>query len=65
MLVISKFADGFTAVIIRFERSAHPVAPPPSRFLGNGHFRLTNEWLRASYGEGGEINWAVLSTPML
>lgn len=42
-------------------RSAHPSPLSAHRgFIGNGHFRKANEWLRERYGEGAEINWAVL-----
>ncbi|KAJ4475793.1 uracil-DNA glycosylase-like protein [Lentinula aciculospora] len=42
-------------------RSAHPSPLSAYRgFLGNGHFKLANEWLREEYGEGEEIDWAVI-----
>ncbi|KAK7449826.1 uracil DNA glycosylase [Stygiomarasmius scandens] len=43
-------------------KSAHPSPLSAHRgFLGNNHFKLANEWLREKYGEGAEIDWAVLS----
>ncbi|KAJ6608637.1 uracil-DNA glycosylase-like protein [Mycena sp. CBHHK59/15] len=43
-------------------RSAHPSPLSAYRgFLGNGHFRLANEWLKERHGEEGLINWEVLS----
>ncbi|KAJ7771630.1 uracil-DNA glycosylase-like protein [Mycena metata] len=43
-------------------RSAHPSPLSAHRgFLGNGHFRLANEWLEQKYGAEGCIDWEVLS----
>ncbi|KAJ3999245.1 uracil-DNA glycosylase [Lentinula boryana] len=43
-------------------RSAHPSPLSAYRgFLGNGHFKLANEWLKQKYGEGAEIDWTVIS----
>ncbi|KAJ7184320.1 uracil DNA N-glycosylase Ung1 [Mycena filopes] len=43
-------------------RSAHPSPLSAYRgFLGNGHFRLANEWLEQKYGAEGCIDWEVLS----
>ncbi|KAF5373140.1 hypothetical protein D9758_001573 [Tetrapyrgos nigripes] len=43
-------------------KSAHPSPLSAHRgFLGNNHFKLANEWLVRKYGEGAEIDWAVLS----
>jgi len=43
-------------------KSAHP-SPLSARkgFMGNEHFKKTNDWLRANYGEGEEIDWTVLN----
>ncbi|TFK45995.1 uracil-DNA glycosylase [Heliocybe sulcata] len=42
-------------------RSAHPSPLSAHRgFLGNGHFKTANDWLRKQYGEGEEIDWTVL-----
>ncbi|KAF5379897.1 hypothetical protein D9757_007216 [Collybiopsis confluens] len=42
-------------------RSAHPSPLSAYRgFLGNGHFKRANEWLREKYGEGAEINWKAI-----
>ncbi|KAF8894491.1 uracil-DNA glycosylase [Infundibulicybe gibba] len=42
-------------------KSAHPSPLSAHRgFLGNGHFRLANEWLEERYGHG--IDWNVLNT---
>ncbi|KAJ3971651.1 uracil-DNA glycosylase [Lentinula raphanica] len=42
-------------------RSAHPSPLSAYKgFLGNEHFKLANEWLKEKYGEGAEIDWAVL-----
>ncbi|KAF7978704.1 hypothetical protein HWV62_44975 [Athelia sp. TMB] len=44
-------------------RSAHPSPLSAHRgFLGNGHFKKANEWLKEKYGEGEEINWAALGS---
>ncbi|KAH7914103.1 uracil-DNA glycosylase [Hygrophoropsis aurantiaca] len=44
-------------------RSAHPSPLSAHRgFLGNGHFKQANEWLREQYGEGQEIDWTVLGS---
>jgi uracil-DNA glycosylase len=32
-------------------------------YLGNGHFKKANEWLREKYGEGSEIDWCKLELP--
>lgn len=43
-------------------RSAHPSPLSAHRgFIGNGHFKKANEWLKENYGEGEEINWAALN----
>ncbi|KAH7927080.1 uracil-DNA glycosylase [Leucogyrophana mollusca] len=43
-------------------KSAHPSPLSAHRgFLGNGHFKKANEWLSERYGEGKEIDWAVLT----
>ncbi|KII89233.1 hypothetical protein PLICRDRAFT_109871 [Plicaturopsis crispa FD-325 SS-3] len=43
-------------------RSAHPSPLSAYRgFLGNGHFKLANEWLRERYGPDGEVDWEVIS----
>ncbi|KAJ7168286.1 uracil-DNA glycosylase [Mycena crocata] len=43
-------------------RSAHPSPLSAYRgFLGNGHFRLANEWLQEKHGQDGVIDWEVLS----
>ncbi|KAI3607993.1 uracil-dna glycosylase [Moniliophthora roreri] len=45
-------------------KSAHPSPLSAHRgFLGNGHFKRANEWLREKYGEGAEIDWTVLNRP--
>ncbi|KZP32521.1 uracil-DNA glycosylase, partial [Athelia psychrophila] len=42
-------------------RSAHPSPLSAHRgFIGNGHFKKANEWLKEKYGDGQEINWAAL-----
>ncbi|KAF9072855.1 uracil-DNA glycosylase-like protein [Rhodocollybia butyracea] len=42
-------------------RSAHPSPLSAYRgFLGNGHFKQANEWLKEKYGEGAEIDWAII-----
>lgn len=42
--------------------SAHPSPLSAHRgFIGNGHFKLANEWLRSNHGEGAEIDWTVLN----
>ncbi|KAL0574572.1 uracil DNA glycosylase [Marasmius crinis-equi] len=42
-------------------KSAHPSPLSAHRgFLGNGHFRLANEWLQEKYGDDGTIDWTVL-----
>ncbi|KDQ59586.1 hypothetical protein JAAARDRAFT_175017 [Jaapia argillacea MUCL 33604] len=44
-------------------KSAHPSPLSAHRgFLGNGHFKLANEWLRERYGAAAGINWAALNT---
>lgn len=48
--------------LIIFVRSAHPSPLSANRgFIGNGHFKRANEWLRDTHGAGAEIDWAVLS----
>ncbi|KAF8919262.1 uracil-DNA glycosylase-like protein [Mucidula mucida] len=43
-------------------RSPHPSPLSAHRgFLGNGHFRLANEWLAKKYGKDAEIDWCVLN----
>ncbi|KAK7049397.1 uracil DNA glycosylase [Paramarasmius palmivorus] len=45
-------------------KSAHPSPLSAHRgFLGNGHFKRANEWLKEKYGEGAEIDWTVLNRP--
>ncbi|KAF8078069.1 uracil-DNA glycosylase-like protein, partial [Lyophyllum atratum] len=42
-------------------KSAHPSPLSAHRgFIGNGHFRLANTWLKEKYGEGSQIDWTVL-----
>ncbi|KAK4687711.1 uracil-DNA glycosylase, partial [Tremellales sp. Uapishka_1] len=42
-------------------RSAHPSPLSASRgFLGNGHFKKSNEWLEQRYGDKGGIDWKSL-----
>ncbi|KAG9034380.1 uracil DNA glycosylase [Tulasnella sp. JGI-2019a] len=42
--------------------SAHPSPLSAHRgFLGNNHFRKTNEWLNETHGDGSEIDWTVLN----
>ncbi|EGG01501.1 uncharacterized protein MELLADRAFT_110942 [Melampsora larici-populina 98AG31] len=42
-------------------RSAHPSPLSAHRgFLGNGHFKLANEWLANRYGESAMVNWCDL-----
>ncbi|KAK1223214.1 uracil DNA glycosylase [Marasmius sp. AFHP31] len=42
-------------------KSAHPSPLSAHRgFLGNGHFRLANEWLCEKYGDGAGIDWTIL-----
>ncbi|KAL1715238.1 uracil-DNA glycosylase-like protein [Schizophyllum commune] len=42
-------------------KSAHPSPLSAHRgFLGNGHFKTANDWLRERYGEEGTIDWMVL-----
>ncbi|KAG8877247.1 uracil DNA glycosylase [Tulasnella sp. 332] len=42
--------------------SAHPSPLSAHRgFLGNQHFKKTNEWLDNTYGEGSGIDWTVLN----
>ncbi|KIK63534.1 hypothetical protein GYMLUDRAFT_162570 [Collybiopsis luxurians FD-317 M1] len=42
-------------------RSAHPSPLSAYKgFLGNGHFKKANEWLKETYGEGAEINWKAI-----
>ncbi|KAF8168236.1 uracil-DNA glycosylase-like protein [Crassisporium funariophilum] len=42
--------------------SAHPSPLSAHRgFLGNGHFKLANEWLCETYGKDAQIDWTVLS----
>ncbi|EPQ58577.1 uracil-DNA glycosylase [Gloeophyllum trabeum ATCC 11539] len=44
-------------------RSPHPSPLSAHRgFLGNGHFKAANAWLRERYGDGEEIDWTVLSS---
>jgi uracil-DNA glycosylase len=34
-------------------------------FLGNGHFKLANEWLEEKYGPAGKVDWCKLDeTPV-
>ncbi|OCH89096.1 uracil-DNA glycosylase [Obba rivulosa] len=43
-------------------RSAHPSPLSAHRgFLGNGHFKRANEWIKERYGPEAEIDWTVLS----
>ncbi|KZT07713.1 uracil-DNA glycosylase [Laetiporus sulphureus 93-53] len=42
--------------------SAHPSPLSASRgFLGNGHFKKANDWLREKYGDDGCVHWCKLS----
>lgn len=42
-------------------RSAHPSPLSAHRgFLGNGHFKLANEWLASRYGESAMVDWCDL-----
>lgn len=42
-------------------KSPHPSPLSAHRgFLGNGHFKKANEWLKQRYGEEGMIDWARL-----
>jgi len=44
--------------------SAHPSPLSAYKgFIGNQHFKKTNEWLIETYGEGEEIDWTVLNPP--
>jgi uracil DNA glycosylase len=48
------------ALLIITDRSAHPSPLSAHKgFLGNGHFKLANEWLLKTYGEG--IDWTALN----
>ncbi|KAM0749935.1 uracil-DNA glycosylase [Meredithblackwellia eburnea MCA 4105] len=41
--------------------SAHPSPLSASRgFLGNGHFKKANEWLKEKYGHDGIVEWTTL-----
>ncbi|KAF9792244.1 uracil-DNA glycosylase [Thelephora terrestris] len=44
-------------------KSAHP-SPLSARkgFLGNGHFKAANEWLKKEYGDDGLIDWTALNS---
>ncbi|KAH0584009.1 hypothetical protein H2248_009584 [Termitomyces sp. 'cryptogamus'] len=43
-------------------KSAHPSPLSAHRgFIGNGHFRLANAWLKERCGDEAQINWMVLS----
>ena len=45
--------------------SRHPsplsALTKPNPFIGNNHFKLTNEWLREKYGPEGEVDWTALN----
>ncbi len=42
-------------------KSAHPSPLSAHRgFLGNGHFKKANDWLKSRYGEEGMIDWSKL-----
>lgn len=42
-------------------KSAHPSPLSAHRgFLGNGHFKKANDWLKQRYGESGTIDWSKL-----
>lgn len=42
-------------------KAVHPSPLSASRgFFDCGHFRKANEWLVARYGEGGEVDWALV-----
>ncbi|KAH8906028.1 uracil-DNA glycosylase [Coniochaeta sp. PMI_546] len=42
-------------------KSVHPSPLSASRgFFDCGHFRKANEWLAGRYGEGGEVDWALV-----
>ncbi|KAF8802542.1 uracil-DNA glycosylase [Phlegmacium glaucopus] len=42
-------------------KSAHPSPFSANKgFLGNGHFKLANQWLEQKYGMDGRIDWCAL-----
>jgi len=44
-------------------KSAHPSPLSAHKgFLGNGHFKAANEWLKKEYDDDGPINWAALNS---
>ncbi|KAF9650838.1 uracil-DNA glycosylase [Thelephora ganbajun] len=44
-------------------RSAHPSPLSANKgFLGNGHFKAANEWLKKEYGDDGPIDWTALNS---
>ncbi|GLB35069.1 putative excises uracil residues from the DNA which can arise as a result of misincorporation of dUMP residues by DNA polymerase or due to deamination of cytosine [Lyophyllum shimeji] len=43
-------------------KSPHPSPLSAHRgFIGNGHFRRANAWLKERYGEDAQIDWTILS----
>jgi len=40
--------------------SAHPSPRVTKGFLGNGHFKMANDWLEGKYGPGGKVDWCKL-----